>query len=71
MPVDVVKVIGENEKNILDTVERKADMKKTMSISMASTMRDFQSNEVKGSRFHLNFDKQTANFPDWLRSETA
>lgn len=71
MPVDVVKVIGENEKNILDTVERKADMKKTMSISMASAMRDFQSNEVRGSRFHLSFEKQTANFPDWLRSETA
>lgn len=70
-PVDVVKVIGENEKNILDTIERKAEMKKTMTMSMARIMRDYQSEELAGRRFKLNIEKQEATFPVWLRSESA
>lgn len=69
--VEVVKVIGENEKTILDTIQRKEEMKKTMRISMAGAMKEFQTGEINGSRFKLNLAHETANFPDWLRSETT
>jgi superfamily II DNA or RNA helicase len=69
--VEVVKVIGENEQTILDTVERKEEMKKTMRISMAAAMKEFQTGEVHGRRFKLEISKEKVNFPDWLRSETA
>lgn len=70
-PVEVIKVIGKNEKTILDTVERKAEMKKTMRVSMAAAMKDFQTGEVHGRKFRLDINKEAVGFPDWLRSETA
>ena len=69
--VEVVKVIGENEQTILDTVKRKEEMKKTMRISMAAAMKEFQTGEVHERRFKLDISKEKVNFPDWLRSETA
>lgn len=70
-PVEVVKVIGENEKNILDAIDRKANMKKTMTVSMAQAMRKFQTQELNGHRFKMNTEKQKAEMPDWLKGEAS
>lgn len=69
--VDVIRVIGENEKTILDAVERKSDLKQTMRVSMASAMREYQTGAIHGKQFSLNIEKSVADFPDWLRSETV
>lgn len=69
--VDVVKVIGENEKNILETIARKEEMKKNMSRSMASSMKMFQSEELNGRQFKLDLDKQVITFPSWVRTEAV
>lgn len=68
-PVKVWKIIGENEKVILDTVNRKEQIKTDMSRSMAEAMRDFQTGAVHGRAFKLDLARQTAEFPAWLRSE--
>lgn len=68
--VNVIKVIGENEKSILDTIARKAEMKKAMTVSMAQSMKEFQTDELKNRRFHLILAKENADFPEWLRSDS-
>lgn len=69
--VTVYKVIGENEQVILDTVNRKQQMKADMSDGMAEAMRDYQTGEVRGRSFKLDLKQQNASFPDWLKGETA
>ena len=68
-PVNVWKVIGENEKVILDTINRKQDIKADMGRSMAFAVKDYQTGEIRGKTFNLNLNRQTVLFPDWLRSE--
>lgn len=68
-PINVYKVIGENEKVIQDTIIRKANIKEDMGRSMALAIKDFQTREVSGRAFTLNLERQIATFPDWLRSE--
>lgn len=68
-PINVFKVIGENEKIIQDTITRKANIKADMGRSMAAAIKDFQTQEVRGMAFTLRLEKQVASFPDWLRSE--
>lgn len=68
-PINVFKVIGENEKIIQDTITRKANIKADMGRSMAAAIKDFQTQEVRGREFTLRLEKQVASFPDWLRSE--
>lgn len=70
-PVTVWKVIGENEKVILDTINRKAEIKTDMGRSMANAVKDYQTGEIKGKAFTLNLEKQIASFPDWLKSEAV
>lgn len=70
-PVTVWRVIGTNETVILDTVERKARQKKDMSIGMAQAVKEFQTGEIHGKQFKLNMERQTTDFPSWLRSEKS
>ncbi|MCH5352972.1 MAG: helicase [Acutalibacter sp.] len=69
--VNIWRVIGENEQIILDTIDRKARQKKHMARSMAEAMREFQTEALQGREFILNLEKQSADFPAWLRSEVA
>lgn len=70
-PVNIYKIIGENEQVILDTVSRKEQMKLDMGKSMAEAMRNFQIGEVHGRAFKLDLGRQMAEFPAWLRSEVG
>lgn len=67
--VNVWRVMGENEKVILDTINRKAKIKQDMSASVSDSVRDFQINEINGSRFKLDLTTHKTEFPCWIRSE--
>jgi hypothetical protein len=71
LPVRVWRVIGENEKQILETINRKARMKSNMGRSMADAMRDVQIENLRGRQFKLSLQRQHADIPDWLRSEAS
>lgn len=70
-PVTVRRVIGSTEKNILDVLARKQESRKQMQRGMSDHMKNYQTENIRGTGFHLSFEKQNANVPDWLRSETA
>lgn len=67
--VNVYRVIGKNEKVILDTINRKKKIKDDMARSMANAMKDFQTNEIHGRKFRLDMTRQEVSFPAWVRSE--
>lgn len=67
--VNVWRVMGENEKVILDTISRKAKIKQDMNASVSDSVRDFQINEITGSRFKLDLSTHKTDFPSWIRSE--
>ena len=69
--VNVWRVIGKNEKVILDTLNRKKKIKDDMARSMALAMKDFQTDELHGMTFKLDTKRQSVLFPDWLRSEVV
>ena len=71
LPVNVWRVIGENEKQILETINRKAQMKSDMGRSMADAMRDAQIENLRGREFKLDLRVQQASMPEWLRSEAS
>ena len=66
-PVNVWRVIGEGEKEILDAIERKAQQKNDMAVSMAQAMCNFQTEAVRGREFLLNLNKEKFEFPQWIR----
>ena len=65
--VNVWRVIGEGEKEILDAIERKAQQKKEMTVSMAQAMREFQTEAVRGREFVLDLKKDEFKFPAWIK----
>lgn len=69
--VKITRVIGENEKTILDTINRKAAQKKQMARSMAEAMKEYQTAAIHGRSFKLDLAPQRAEMPEWLRSEIA
>lgn len=69
--VNVWRVIGKNEKIILDTINRKKKIKDDMAKSMAEVMKDFQTSAIHGRKFKLSTERLTVSFPDWLKSEGA
>lgn len=69
--VNIWRVLGSTEKNILDVIERKAQQKKDMATGMAEAMKEFQTANVTGTSFKLNTETQKIIIPDWLRSEKA
>lgn len=69
--VKITRVIGENEKAILDTINRKAAQKRQMARSMAEAMKEYQTAAVHGRSFKLDLAPQRAEMPAWLRSEIA
>jgi SNF2 family DNA or RNA helicase len=67
--VNVWRVMGENEKVILDTINRKAKIKQDMNTSVSDSVRDFQIEEITGRIFKLDLLEHKASFPSWIRSE--
>lgn len=63
--VNIYRVLGESERNILYTVNKKAAMKEHMNNSMAIAMRDFQTN--RGTAFKLDLASRSYTIPDWLK----
>ena len=65
--VNVWRVIGEGEKEILDAIERKAQQKQEMTVSMAQAMREYQTEAVRGREFVLDLKKDEFKFPAWIK----
>ena len=64
-PVEIIRVLGDTELNILNTINRKANMKQHMQYSMAEAMRDFQTR--KNSSFQLDLSSKAYEMPAWLK----
>ena len=65
-PVTVYRVLGETEKNILDTIERKSKQKQRMGEQMKiASSRPLHDRE----HYALNFHPHNITPPTWLRSE--
>lgn len=69
--VNIYRVYGDTEEHILNTVQRKADLKEEMNVSMSKQMKENQTNEIKGKQFILNLKTTKIDCPNWLRSEIA
>ena len=67
--VNIYRVLGDTEKNILDTINRKASMKSQMQSSMADAVREFQTK--KQNSYSLDLSEKNYNMPLWLESEGA
>lgn len=68
-PVDIYRVLGSTEINILNTIRRKSDMQNQMHGGMVEAMR--RRNEV-GQRKHYekhSTEHREVYIPDWLRSD--
>ena len=63
--VNIYRVLGETEQNILNTINRKAELKSHMQTSMADAMKEFQT--AKNTAFKLDLTKHNYNMPDWLK----
>lgn len=67
--VNVWRVMGDTEHNILSTIERKEQMKKNMQKSMSASMKDAQISNLKGLReFKISDSKKKYDIPTWLSS---
>ena len=64
-PVEITRVLGATELNILKTINRKADMKSHMQHSMAEAMREFQTKN--NTSFQLDLTEKTYDMPVWLK----
>lgn len=63
--VNIWRVLGDTEKNILDAINRKASMKEQMQHSMADAVREFQTTEL--NTYHLDLGAKSYNMPTWLK----
>ena len=63
--VNIWRVLGDTEKNILDAINRKASMKEQMQHSMADAVRELQITEL--NTYHLDLGAKSYNMPTWLK----
>lgn len=63
--VNIYRVLGSTEQQILDTVNSKSKQKYNMGVSMAQAMKEFQTN--KNTAFKLDLTKRIYTTPDWLK----
>ena len=63
--VEITRVLGDTEMNILNTINRKASMKSHMQHSMAEAMKEFQTNN--STAFQLDLTEKTYKMPEWLK----
>ena len=64
-PVKILRILGDTELNILNTINRKASMKAHMQHSMAEAMKEFQTR--KNNSFQLDLSKKQYQMPAWLK----
>ena len=64
-PVKIIRVLGDTELNILNTINRKANMKEHMQHSMADAMKQFQTRKI--GAFQLDLSEKRYQMPAWLR----
>lgn len=69
--VNVYRVLGSTEKNILDTIDRKREQKDDMAKSMAESMKQFQKSAIHGKQFKLDIEQKEYEMPNWLESEVV
>jgi len=67
LPVNIWRVLGSTEMNILRTIDAKQRLKDEMEHGMAAAMKDIQTAAVRGRQFTLSFEKQTPTVPNWLK----
>lgn len=67
LPVNIWRVLGSTEMNILNVIDMKQRQKEEMEHGMAEAMREVQTAAVRGHEFTLNIQKQDITAPDWLR----
>lgn len=70
-PVNVWRVLGSTEQNILDVMSRKQRQKDSMSKGMAEHMRELQTASLAGQYYKLDLTPQRVTTPSWLRSDIA
>ncbi len=63
--VNIWRVLGETEKSILDSINRKASIKEQMRNSMADAVKKYQTRKV--NTYHLDVNKKEYNMPAWLK----
>jgi superfamily II DNA/RNA helicase len=67
--VNVWRVMGDTEHNILAAIERKESLKANMQKSMSEAMKEAQISNLRGLReFKISDTKKTYDMPEWLRS---
>ena len=69
--VNIYRVLGSTEKNILDTLAKKEKQKEAMTLGMSTHMKEFQTANLSGHAFKLNLNNHDVEIPSWLRSESA
>lgn len=70
-PVDIYRVLGSTELNILETISRKSTMQEQMHGGMVEAMK--RRNEVGHKDHYKQYkdEEREIEIPDWVRSETA
>lgn len=63
--VNIQRVLGDTEKSILDSINRKASIKEQMQSSMADAVREYQIKEL--NTYHLDLSQKNYNMPSWLK----
>ena len=71
LPVNIWRVLGSTEQNILDVINRKQKQKDDMAHGMAEHMRDLQTQNLAGKYYRLDLTPNIIRVPDWIRSETS
>lgn len=67
LPVNVWRVLGSTELNILHVIDAKQQQKEEMEHGMAAAMKEVQTAAVKGRAYKLNLERQIPTTPPWLK----
>lgn len=67
LPVNVWRVIGSTEQNILSVINSKQRQKDEMEFGMAAAMRELQTEMIRGHAFKLDLGKHNYSSPAWLK----
>ena len=70
-PVDIYRVMGSTEHNILDTINRKQTMRDEMHTGMLEALKRRDTVQEKKHYQAVSEGERTIDVPDWLRSEKA
>lgn len=69
--VNIYRVLGETEKNILNVVIRKQELHNEMRSNMYEFAKLVQKGNIKGQRMHLNTEEEYIEMPEWLKGSAG